>query len=122
MGSFVSDNQHRMPIGWTQKIEAANRVGIASISYYEVALSHKKGRLTLSSEIDIWFKEATAPAGIEILPITSEITTRAVNLSPIHKDPFDRLIMATALAYEARLATVDLLINKYPEVKNSLMT
>ncbi len=55
------------------------------------------------------------------LIITPEITIRAVNLSPIHKDPFDRIIIATALEYDAKLASIDTLFPKYPELKNHLM-
>ncbi|WP_190316121.1 hypothetical protein [Pseudanabaena sp. UWO310] len=37
--------------------------------------------------------------------LSPAITVRAVNLSPIHKDPFDRLIIATALEYDAKIAS-----------------
>jgi len=62
-----------------------------------------------------------SPSGITLLPLSPEITIRAVNLSPIHKDPFDRLIIATALEYGAKLASVDSLFSKYPELENILM-
>ena len=68
-----------------------------------------------------WLTDSLIPAGIELLPLTPEITVRAVNLSPIHKDPFDRLIIATALEYEAKLASVDNLFSKYPELEDHLM-
>ena len=83
---------------------------------------HRKGRLKLSSDIDTWFRKALIPAGLEILSITPEITLRATDLSPVHKDPFDRLIVTTALAYNAKLATIDSVIVKYPELENVLMT
>jgi PIN domain nuclease of toxin-antitoxin system len=37
------------------------------------------------------------------------------------KDPFDRLIIATALEYGAKLASVDSLFSKYPELESHLM-
>jgi PIN domain nuclease of toxin-antitoxin system len=45
----------------------------------------------------------------------------SVGLLPVHKDPFDRLIIATALTYEAQLASVDTLFPKYEELENYLM-
>jgi PIN domain nuclease of toxin-antitoxin system len=51
-----------------------------------------------------------------------KISIRAVNLSPIHKDPFDRLIIATALCHQARLASVDSLFPKYPELEGILLS
>jgi PIN domain nuclease of toxin-antitoxin system len=59
--------------------------------------------------------------GIELFPMTEVIAARAVELSPIHKDPFDRLIIATALVYEAKLASVDSLFDRYPELDAYLM-
>jgi PIN domain nuclease of toxin-antitoxin system len=43
------------------------------------------------------------------------------DLSPIHKDPFDRLIIATALEHNAKLASMDGLFAQYPELKNCLL-
>ena len=68
-----------------------------------------------------WLIDSLNPSGIELLPLTPEITIRAVNLSPIHKDPFDRIIIVTALEYKAKLASIDTLFPQYPELKNHLM-
>lgn len=46
----------------------------------------------------------------------------AVHLSAIHKDPFDRMIIATALIYGAQLASVDKIFPQYLELKTHLMT
>ena len=69
-----------------------------------------------------WFQEALEPSGIVLLPLIPEIACRAVELSDIHRDPFDRLIIATALSYDARLASVDSLFPQYPELQGCLMT
>jgi PIN domain nuclease of toxin-antitoxin system len=50
-----------------------------------------------------------------------EITVRAVNLPDIHRDPFDRLIIATALEYGANLASADALFRRYPELVSVLI-
>jgi PIN domain nuclease of toxin-antitoxin system len=57
-----------------------------------------------------------------LLPLTPEVACRAVSLSPVHKDPFDRLIIATSLVYEARLASVDSLFSLYPEIGDRLLS
>jgi PIN domain nuclease of toxin-antitoxin system len=94
---------------------------VSVISCYEIALAYNKGRLAIHLPVQDWLTDSLAPAGIELLPLTPAITVRAVNLSPIHKDPFDRLIIATALEYEAKLASVDSLFSKYPELENYLI-
>ncbi|MCY7369058.1 MAG: PIN domain-containing protein, partial [Chamaesiphon sp.] len=68
-----------------------------------------------------WFETSLTNVGIELFPITELVTVRAVELSPIHKDPFDRLIIATALVYEAKLASVDSVFFRYPELDLYLM-
>lgn len=96
-------------------------VGVSAISSYEIVLAHKKGRLLLDIDIQQWLIDALNPSGIELLPLTPEITVRAVNLSPIHKDPFDRIIIATTLEYGAKLASIDALFSRYSELKNHLI-
>ncbi|NJL97338.1 MAG: type II toxin-antitoxin system VapC family toxin [Synechococcaceae cyanobacterium SM2_3_2] len=58
---------------------------------------------------------------MDLIPINEQIAIQAVELSPIHKDPFDRLIIATALFHQARLASVDGLFQQYPELSTLLM-
>jgi PIN domain nuclease of toxin-antitoxin system len=49
-----------------------------------------------------------------------EVACRAIGLSAVHKDPFDWLIIAMALVYDGRLASVDGLFPLYPEIKDRL--
>lgn len=116
----------RFPANWRAAIEREDRVGISPISCCEIALARNKGRLALPLniddwDIDDWFSQALSPAGIELLPSTEEIARRAVDLTPIHKDPFDRMIIATALSCSAKLASVDSLFPQYPELKDWLL-
>lgn len=93
----------RFPSHWQDIIATAELVGVSAISCFEIALAQQRGRLELPCSANEWFQEALEPAGITILPITPDIACRTVNLSPVHKDPFDRLIIATALEYGAKL-------------------
>jgi PIN domain nuclease of toxin-antitoxin system len=118
---FVNGNLDLFPSHWLSQIESASRVGISPVSCYEIALAHSKGRIELPSTAQAWFQESLTNVGIELFPMTEVIAARAVDLSPIHKDPFDRLIIATALVYEAKLASVDSLFSRYPEIDAYLM-
>lgn len=55
------------------------------------------------------------------MPLNAEVACQAVNLSAIHKDPFDRIIIATALVYQGQLASVDRQFTRYPELTDYLM-
>ena len=118
---FINGSFERFPMQWLEQIRQADIVAVSAISCYEIALAHNKGRLVIHLPVQDWLTDSLAPAGIELLPLTPEITVRAVNLYPIHKDPFDRLIIATALEYGAKLASVDSLFAKYPELESYLM-
>jgi PIN domain nuclease of toxin-antitoxin system len=118
---IITQDFKRFPEVWQKDIETASKVGISVISCYEIALAEKKGRIVLPCPILDWFADAIDPSGIDLFPISSKIAIRAVNLSPIHKDPFDRLIIATALEHNAKLASMDGLFAQYPELKNCLL-
>lgn len=117
---IMTQDFQKFPAFWREEIETARQVGISSISCYEIALAQKRGRLELPCPILEWFEEALTPSGISLFPLTPKITAIATDLSNIHKDPFDRLIIATALEYNANLASVDRLFSKYPELENYL--
>ncbi len=118
---MMTQEFERFPTDWQTEINIAKQVGVSPVSCYEIALANSKGRLELPCAADEWFEAALEPTGIDLLPLTADISFKAVNLSPIHKDPFDRMIIATALSYKARLASVDRLFSRYDELKDCLM-
>ncbi|CDN12453.1 hypothetical protein RintRC_1136 [Richelia intracellularis] len=61
------------------------------------------------------------PSGITLFSNTLQIAYKAVKLSPVQKDPFDRLFIATALVYKAKLASIDGLFSQYSELDMYLM-
>ncbi len=117
---LINQEYERFPERWRDEIKLSERVGVSPLSCYEIAC--RRGRLELPCLTDEWLYQALEPAGIELLPMTAEITSRAVNLSPVHKDPFDRMIIATALSYDAKLASVDRLFIQYSELNGILMS
>lgn len=118
---FINQEFDLFPAHWREAIETADLVGISPVSCYEVALAQQRGRLELPCTVDLWFQMALEPTGITLLPLTAEIAYLAVSLSPVHKDPFDRLIIATALDYKAKLASIDGLFSQYSEIDTLLM-
>jgi PIN domain nuclease of toxin-antitoxin system len=119
---FINGDCHRYPETWQERIETAEHVGVSPVSCYEIALAADRGRLSLPCPTMEWFQDALDPANIEIFPLTPRISARAVELSPIHRDPFDRIIIATALEMGAMLASVDGIIQKYPNISDFLMS
>lgn len=118
---WIAKEFERFPSLWLDVIESADQVAVSPVSCYEIVLANQRGRLALPCNPAEWLHDALTPAGIELLPISAAIAIRAVMLSPIHKDPFDRIIIASALEHQAGLASVDSLFPRYPELESCLL-
>lgn len=118
---WISLEHARLPVGMLQSIENEPRVGVASVSCFELALAHSRGRLELPLPPRDWFARALEGSDVEALPLTPDVALRAVELADIHRDPFDRIIIATALSLDARLASVDGHFPAYPELAGRLL-
>ncbi|WP_019865811.1 type II toxin-antitoxin system VapC family toxin [Methylovulum miyakonense] len=118
---WLNDKERYLSTQQIDTIEQAERVAVSVVSCFEVAQIVKKGRLLLPLPVNAWLQEALQPAGVELLPLSVTIACRAVDLTPVHKDPFDRLIIATALDYYCQLMSVDSNFKHYPELQNHLI-
>jgi PIN domain nuclease of toxin-antitoxin system len=91
---------------------------ISSISAWEVALLVKKKRLTLSLDVTDWIAKSEGLPFIQFIEISNSIAVKSVNLpQPLHPDPADRIIIATALSAGVPLVTKDKKLLNYPHVK-----
>lgn len=87
--------------------EAAEGViALSDISLWEVAMLVAHGRLDPGTDAATFCRLALSARSITVLPITVEIAARSVSL-PLHGDPADRLIAATAIEHRATLVTTD---------------
>jgi len=92
---------------------------IADITLLEVARKAQLGDLILDATIERWFEIALPPRRSRILPITTPIAIESSRLpEPFHKDPADRLIVATARIHGQTIITSDLKILDYPHVRS----
>jgi PIN domain nuclease of toxin-antitoxin system len=99
----------------------APRIGVCAISCFEVSLAHRRGRLHLPLPLTEWFAEALDRSGVELLALTPGIAARAATLAEHHRDPFDRMIIATAIEWDGQLASVDNHFAAYPELAGRLL-
>ena len=118
---WINLENSRFPDFLIPWIENADQVGVSSVSCFELALAVQKGRLSLPVSPGEWFEYALAKSGIRLLSLSPQIAMRAVELHPVHRDPFDRIIIATALEWNARLASLDGKFKNYPELSEILL-
>ena len=91
---------------------------ISSISTWEVALLVAKKRLRLTLDLTDWIAKSEALPFITFIPVDNSVAIKSVNLpQPLHNDPADRIIIATAISMGALLITKDEKILKYPHVQ-----
>jgi PIN domain nuclease of toxin-antitoxin system len=86
---------------------------VSAASIWEVAIKFSIGKIAANPR-DV--QSAALGAGFKALPVTGEHAARIVMLPHIHKDPFDRLLVAQALAEQLSLATNDESLLGYGEV------
>ena len=70
---------------------------VSAISFWEVAMLSRKGRLRLRQEPETWRRDLLDRGMVEV-PVDGEVGIRAAGLDDFHGDPADRIIVATALA------------------------
>jgi PIN domain nuclease of toxin-antitoxin system len=100
------DAPRRLSRAAARAIERADRIGISTVTVFEVADLVEKRRIDLDVPPRRWLREALSRRGVEPLPLTAEVAVDAAQLR-FAADPFDRIIYATARAEDAQLVTRD---------------
>jgi PIN domain nuclease of toxin-antitoxin system len=87
---------------------ARRSVFVPLISVWEIAMLTTKKRLQFDRPVRRWVEEALDKPGLELLPFTTDIAIEAALLpEPLHKDPADRIIVASAHIEGLTLITAD---------------
>ncbi|HYU36017.1 MAG TPA: type II toxin-antitoxin system VapC family toxin [Thermoanaerobaculia bacterium] len=106
---------------WRDAIGNAEAVGVSAISCFEAAWLVRHGRVEIPVALDAWFEAALGGSGIRLLPITPRVAQLAVELPEHHRDPQDRLIIATAIVNDAQLISADSHFPAYEELAGRLI-
>ncbi len=86
---------------------------LCDISLWEVAMLAERGRLELDLPLAEWLEGAAHPRSVQILSITPGIAAAVAALpATFHRDPADRLIVATSRALKIPVLSHDRLINR----------
>ncbi len=91
---------------------------VSAFSLLEIAQIEGRGRISLPLPIDVWFSMALEGSSISVIEITPQIAIESTRLpKPFHKDPADRIIVATSRILDIPLVTSDGEILKYEYVR-----
>ncbi len=117
---WLNQNDPRLTNYHSQVIEKEreHELGISTISLIEIARLVSAERIILPLPIQKWFEIALSQEGIILISITPAIAIDAQTLpGDFHKDPADRIIVATARVSNIPVVTVDKKILDYSFVK-----
>ncbi len=93
-------------------IEAGENV-LSVASYWEVVVKVQKGLLAIP-DVAAWWRRANELTAGHLLSIRATHVTALVTLPMLHKDPFDRILMAQAIAEGLPFVTDDEHVRRYP--------
>lgn len=93
-------------------------IAVSSISLWEIAMLVQRGRIELTIPFDVWLSHVEDLPFLSFVPVDNRIAVRSVQLEKFpHRDPADRMIVATALSMSAPLVTADDRLRAYKPLK-----
>ncbi|MEQ1556502.1 MAG: type II toxin-antitoxin system VapC family toxin [Gallionella sp.] len=101
-------------------IETAESLAVSTMTAWEMMWLVKQGRIVLQLPVAAWLDQVEA-SGVEMIPVSRAIAQRSVMLPEHHKDPVDRIIIATALDFQAQLLSADQRFPDYQELAQLLV-
>jgi PIN domain nuclease of toxin-antitoxin system len=115
---FWTLDQKKLSAAAAEAIEAAEQITLSSISLWEIGIKVKKGRLEIPYAIDEYAQKLKIVQKVEILAVDEATWLKSLALDWPHRDPADRVIVATAVLHACPLITSDRTIRAF--YKNAL--
>ena len=111
---WAAGQPERLPAGARRVIDdARNQPMFSAASLWEVAIKSGLGRTDFRADARL-LRRGLLDNGYDELAITGEHAVAIANLPPIHKDPFDRLLVAQSAVEGILLLTADPIVAQYP--------
>lgn len=118
---WLDPQQNPLAPNLVDVIETADQVAVSAITCWEVAWLTRRGRLQLKLDLQDWLDNALQGSDVTCIPIDRNIAMVAANLPEHHRDPADRLIIATTIQLNAQLLSLDSSFPAYSELAGKLV-
>lgn len=96
-----------------RRIDAEPIVSVSAISALEIGLKTRSGKLQLPMPPAEWWRAVCEHHSLDPVLVDPETYVRSTELPPVHKDPVDRIIVATAKSMGATVVTGDAQLAAY---------
>lgn len=111
---YISGDSH-LPIVMKDAIrDSKNEAYLSVVSIWEAIIKHQLGKLPLPQPPEIYLPEQRRLHLIASLSVDEESVMRLAGLPPLHRDPFDRLLVCQAIQHDLTIVTVDPVVQSYP--------
>ncbi len=105
----------QLPVAFRDAIrDPANEAYLSAASVWEAVIKYALGKLPLPEAPADYLPRQRVAHQIASLPVAEGAFVHLAGLPPLHRDPFDRLLVAQALQHGLALATVDAAVRAYP--------
>ena len=111
---LVDDNTRLVESARAAITDPANDLYLSAASAWEIAIKYELGRLRLRVPPHEYVVEQRRLHRIDSLPITEDAALQVGKLPALHRDPFDRLLVAQAIVEGLTIVTSDRLVSMYP--------
>ena len=95
-------------------IAAEGDVRVSAASAWEIAIKHAMGRLPIPVAVNQFVQGVRERYRFTSLPIDEESALLVAKLPPLHRDPFDRILVAQAIVHGLTIVTPDPAVTDYP--------
>jgi PIN domain nuclease of toxin-antitoxin system len=107
---WLADDPRLSPRARALIADPANQLTVSAATAWEIAIKQALGKLTMDGDLE----DAVREQGFTMLPIVFRHSAETMLLPAIHRDPFDRMLVAQARVENLALLTVDAHILQYP--------
>ena len=113
---WATASSRRLPASARHLLEdPANEVLFSAASLWEIVIKAALRRPDFDVDVAV-LRPALAEMGLDELPVSGAHAERLASLPPVHKDPFDRMLVAQSLAEPLILLTNDRVLGGYGDV------
>jgi PIN domain nuclease of toxin-antitoxin system len=93
--------------------DQANEVYLSVVSLWEAVIKYQLGKLPLPQAPETYLPEQRERHLISSMPLDEASVKQLAQLPPLHRDPFDRMLICQAIEHGLTLVTVDPAIRAY---------
>ena len=94
-------------------VDPANEKWVSPASYWEIAIKISTGKYVLAEPYEDFCRNAIDANGFQVLHILARHTALLTTMTYHHRDPFDRLLVAQALAEGMSVVSADTILDAY---------